>query len=172
MRYFRGTSKLSLTISANGSGILKLLVDASFAVHPNMRGHSVEVLSLDRRFPIVSSTKHNINTRIYTETELLDVDNIMPFSAQGYNVRDNQEWEGLDQQKKKHINICYFFITDRFKNSEVSVVWWPKGDMIGNYMTKPLQGAMFSKFRYQIMAVIPAADTGPGKFKIENLRKA
>jgi len=37
--------------------------------------------------------------------------------------------------------------------------------MIGDFMTKPLQGALFRKFRDQIMGVIPARDPGPGKPK-------
>jgi hypothetical protein len=37
-------------------------VDAAFAVHPNMRGHSGGGLSLGRGFPIVSSTKQKLNT--------------------------------------------------------------------------------------------------------------
>ena len=32
-------------------------------------------------------------------------------------------------------------------------------------MTKPLQGALFRKFRDQIMGVVPASDPGPGKVK-------
>jgi hypothetical protein len=35
--------------------------------------------------------------------------------------------------------------------------------MIGDYATKPLQGALFRKFRDQIMGVTPARDRGPGK---------
>jgi hypothetical protein len=36
--------------------------------------------------------------------------------------------------------------------------------MIGNYATKPLQGALFRKFRDLIMGVVlPAQDPGPGK---------
>jgi hypothetical protein len=35
--------------------------------------------------------------------------------------------------------------------------------MIGDYTTKPLQGALFQKFRDQIMGVTPARDPGPGK---------
>jgi hypothetical protein len=35
--------------------------------------------------------------------------------------------------------------------------------MIGDYATKPLQGALFRKFRDQIMGVTPAKDPGPGK---------
>jgi hypothetical protein len=35
--------------------------------------------------------------------------------------------------------------------------------MIGDYATKPLQGAIFRKFRDHIMGVTPARDPGPGK---------
>jgi hypothetical protein len=37
------------------------------------------------------------------------------------------------------------------------------GDMISNFMTKPLEGALFWNFRDQIIEVIPARDPGPGK---------
>jgi hypothetical protein len=46
MRYIRGTRTMPLILSANGSGILKLWVEASFVVHPNMRGHLGGGLSL------------------------------------------------------------------------------------------------------------------------------
>ena len=106
-------------------------------------------------------------------------------AAQWYNFRDNHLHQDINSsiilencgkasisKREKHINIPYFFITNRFNNSEVSVVQWPIGDMIDNYITKPLQGAMFSKFRDQIMVVIPAADTGQLKVKVEHFRKA
>jgi hypothetical protein len=50
----------------------------------------------------------------------------------------------------------------------VSLVWCPTGDMISNFMTKPLQGALFQKFTDQIMGMILAWDPGPGKFKLGN----
>jgi hypothetical protein len=65
-------------------------------------------------------------------------------------------------KRTKHINIWYLFITDRVSKEEVSVVWCPTGNMIGDYATKPLQGALFQKFRDQIMGVTPARDPGPG----------
>jgi hypothetical protein len=43
------------------------------------------------------------------------------------------------------------------------VVWCPTGDMIGYYAIEPLQGALFRKFRDQIMGVTPAQYLGPGK---------
>jgi hypothetical protein len=96
--------------------------------------------------------------------------------AQGYQVQDNilfqdnksailleKNGKALSSKRTKHINIRYFFITDRVNKGDVSLVWCPTGDMIGDFMTKPLQGALFRKFRDQIMGVVPAQDPGPGK---------
>jgi hypothetical protein len=62
MKYLRGTRTLPLILSANGTSILKCWVDAAFAVHLNMQGHSGGGLSLGRGFPIVSLTKQKLNT--------------------------------------------------------------------------------------------------------------
>jgi hypothetical protein len=62
MKYLRGSRKLPLILGANGTGILKWWVDAAFAVHPNMQGHSGGGLSLGRGFPNMSSTKQKLNT--------------------------------------------------------------------------------------------------------------
>jgi hypothetical protein len=125
---------MSLILSANGSGILKWWVDASFAVHPNMCGHSGGGLSLGRGFPIVSSTKQKLKTQISTETEIVGADDFMSaicwtryfMKAQGYGVKDNvlfqdnkssilleNNGKASSRKRTKHINIRYFFITNR-----------------------------------------------------------
>jgi len=43
--------------------------------------------------------------------------------------------------------------------------------MIGDYATKPLQGALFKKFRDQIMGVVPAQEPGTGKKKKKPKKK-
>jgi hypothetical protein len=132
----------------------------------------------------VSSTKQKLNTRSSTETEIVGADDFMPaicwtryfMKAQGYGVKDNvlfqdnkssilleKNGKASSSKRMKHINIQYFFITDRVKKEEVSVVWCPTGGMIGDFATKPLQGALFRKFRDHIMGVTPARDPGPGK---------
>jgi hypothetical protein len=166
MRYLRGSRKMPLILSANGSHILKWWVDASFAVHPNLRGHSGGGLSWGRGFPIVGFTKQKLNTRSSTEAELVGADDFMPaicwtqhfMEAQGYHVDDNilyqdnkssilleKNGRASSSKRTKHINIRYFFITDRISKNELSVVWCPTGNMIGDYATKPLQGAVFKK---------------------------
>ena len=71
--------------------------------------------------------------------------------------------KSLSSKYTKHINICYFFITDRITKSEIFVVWCLTGDMTGDYMTNPLQSVLFRKFRDQIIEVVPAQNPGPGK---------
>ena len=110
-------------------------VDASFAVHPNMRSHTGGVFTMGRGFPInISSTKQKLNTRSSTESELGAVDDMMPFvlwtcyflMAQGYGVTENlllqdnrssmlleRNGKASSSKRTRHINIRYFFITDR-----------------------------------------------------------
>jgi hypothetical protein len=89
--------------------------------------------------------------------------------VQGYNTKDNflfqdnkssilleKNGKASSSKRTKQINIRYFFITDRVSKEEVSVVWCPMGDIIGDYATKPLQEALFRKFRDQILGVTPA----------------
>jgi hypothetical protein len=186
MKYLRGRHMLPLTLSAKGTAILKWWVDAALAVHPNMQGHSVGGLSLGRGFPIMSSTKQKLNTRSSMESEIVGANDFMPaicwtqyfMEAQGYQVQENilfqdsksaifleKNGKALSSKHTKHINIRYFFIADCINKRGISLVWCPTGDMIGDFMTKPLQGALFWKFREQILGVVPAQDPGPGKTK-------
>jgi hypothetical protein len=58
-------------------------------------------------------------------------------------------------KRTKHIAIRYFFVTDRIKAGEISPKWCPTGEMIADFLTKPLQGVMFCKFRDLLMGVVP-----------------
>ena len=42
--YLQSTRKLPLVLGAGNTGVLHWYVDASFAVHPNMRGHTGGVM--------------------------------------------------------------------------------------------------------------------------------
>ena len=140
---------------------------------------------MGRGFPLVSSTKQKLNTRSSTEAEIVGEDDFMPaicwtryfLQAQGYDVVDNilfqdnksailleKNGKASSSKRTKHINIRYFFITDRARNGEVSIDWCPTGEMVGDYMTKPLQGALFRRFRDIIMGIAPTI-TRPKKMK-------
>ena len=68
IKYIRKTIYLPLILSANGSGFLKWWIDASYAVHPNMREITGVGISMGRLFPIVTSIKNNLNNHSSTES--------------------------------------------------------------------------------------------------------
>ena len=102
-----------------------------------------------------------MNTKISNEANLVRVEDILTqviwtqyfLKEQGYEIRDNviytdnQIFIRLDKNgrrsssnRKRYINIRYYFITDRITKEEASV------DTIGVYFTKALQGSQFSCF--------------------------
>ena len=86
--------------------------------------------------------------------------------AQGYTVHDSVVYQdnqsaillekngrGSSSKRTRHINIRYFFVTDRIQSKELNVEYCPTGNMTGDFFTKPLQGAKFREFRDRIMNV-------------------
>jgi hypothetical protein len=53
------------------------------------------------------------------------------------------------------MNIGYFFIVDRAKNGELRIKYCPTKKVIGDFFTKPLQGAQFYILHDDIMNVDP-----------------
>jgi hypothetical protein len=174
MEYLQAERLWPLILSADGSGVLMWYVDASFAVHLNMHSHTGGGLTMGRGFPPVSSTKQKLNTRSSTESELVGVDDMMPIVvwsryflvAQGYGVtqnillQDNKSSILLEKngrassgKRTRHINIRYYFITDRINMKEIEVEWCPTKEMVADFMTKPLQGHHFRRLRDLIMGM-------------------
>ena len=142
MYYLHGTKDLPLILGADSTGIVKWFVDASFAVHPNMRSHTGGAVTLGRGCPIAVSTKQKLNTRSSTKSELVGVDDLMPsilwtrkfLKAQGYNVSENivyqdnrssilleKNGKAMRCKRTRHILIHYFFVTDRIAKGELTI---------------------------------------------------
>jgi len=51
----------------------------------------------------------------------------------------------------KHLNCCYFSVSDEIIKGSKSIEYCPTTDMISIILTKPLQGKLFVKFRKAIM---------------------
>ncbi len=54
-------------------------------------------------------------------------------------------------KRTHHINIRYFFITDRVKNNELQIEYCPTEDMVADFLMKPLQDKLFYKLHKIIM---------------------
>ena len=159
--------------------IMKWWVDASFAVHHDMKSHTGGSLSLGRGAVYGTSTKQKINTTSSTEAETVGIHEVLPqipwtryfMEAQGYGIEDSIVYQdnqsaillakngrGSSSKRTRHINIRYFFVADRIASKEVKVEYCPTGDMVADYFTKPLQGSLFKKFRDFIMNCDPSPD--------------
>ncbi len=68
VKYLWSTVDLPLILGVMSGGVLHWYVDAAFAVHPNMRGHSGGAMALGLGFPISSSDKQKLNTCSSTES--------------------------------------------------------------------------------------------------------
>ena len=51
------------------------------------------------------------------------------------------------------MDVHYFFVTDRIQRGKLTTEWCPTLEMIADYMTKPLQGKMFTKFCDMVMGI-------------------
>ena len=118
------------------------------------------------------STKENINTCSSTEAKLIAVDELMLqvlwtnyfLHEQGVSIKNTVMYQdntsaillannGKTSSSKhmKHINVCYFFITDRIRMKEAQVVYCPMNGMVVDYFTKLLHSSKFLKFCQLIM---------------------
>ena len=176
VEYLRGTHDLPLVLGANDTGVLSWYVDASFAVHPDMKGHTGGAFTLGIGCPVIVSTKQKLNTRSSTESELVGVDDLMPqilwvrlfMKAQGFKVVDNIVYQdnksaillerngrASSSKRTRHIEIRYYFATDRIAKKDLSIEWCPTSKMLADFMTKPLQGKAFLQLRDMIMGRVP-----------------
>jgi hypothetical protein len=79
IKYLQLTIFIPLVLGWDGTGQLKWSVDASFAIHKDMRSHTGAVITLGQGALMSMSLKQKINTKSSTEAELVGVDDAMNF---------------------------------------------------------------------------------------------
>ena len=125
------TIHLPFILTMNKNGISEWWIDASFAIHDDMKSRTGMVFSLGKGTIVAGSTKQKIMTGSSTEAELVAVADAMPkiiwcrhfMEAQGcivediYVYQDNQSAMLLERNSMKsvgkgtrHIKIKYFII--------------------------------------------------------------
>ena len=94
VKYLQGTWDMILTLGLQNDGAMTWWVDASYAVHNDMKGHPGGTMSLGHGSIYSSSTKQKLVSRSSTDAELIGVFDIMPqlmwtgnfMRAQGMNL--------------------------------------------------------------------------------------
>jgi hypothetical protein len=172
LEYIKGTIDLEYILGADDLTKLRTWVDASYAVHPDMRSHTGGVMSFGTGGLAGKSWKQKLNVKSSTEAETVGASDYLPHTlwvqmfmqAQGYDLAENileQDNESAIKlaingrssagTKSRHIDIRYFWIKDRVKEGNIRVRHCPTLQMLGDFFTKPLQGALFRKFRDVIL---------------------
>ena len=171
LKYLKGTKQLYLTLEVDNTGIITWYVDAAFAVHHNMRSHTGGTMTMGKGSVISKSIKQKLNTKSSTEAELVGADDISGqllltryfLQDHGYDMKsvlmqDNKSSillleNGRESSSKRtrHLNIRYYFLTDRIKKNELKVQYCSTDDMLADFFTKPLQGMKFRKMRNKIL---------------------
>ena len=178
MRYIQATIDLKLRLTPHSLDLLLWWVDAAYAVHPDMRGHSGATMSLGAGSIFSGSTAQKINTRSSTESEVVGVYDYLPnmlwhahfLAAQrGKDVntvlhQDNtsamlleKNGRGSSTKRTKHMDVRYFYIADCIARGEVSLKHCPTTEMLADFFSKPLQGQLFFKFRALLMNIDPSS---------------
>lgn len=91
MRYLDDTKDLMLTISADGSFNIYWWVDASFAVHPDMKSHTITGCRM-RVCDFRTSVRQKLVGRSSTEAELIGVHDVLPQILWTRNFLLSQGW--------------------------------------------------------------------------------
>ena len=130
MEYMQLKQWLPLTLESYDVLILKWLVDASYAMHNDFLSHTGATLSLGKGYPYSKSSKQKLNTKSYTEADLVGLGDMMTMiictiyfmEDQRYHISDNivnqdnqstmllsRNGKASSGKRTKHINIRYLF---------------------------------------------------------------
>jgi hypothetical protein len=181
LEYIHGTLNLVLTIGALDLSTLYTFVDAAYGVHPDMRSQTGGVTSFGHGGIICRASKQKLNTKSSTEAELIGASDYMSntlwvhhfMEAQGYPIRtsffeqDNESAIKLARngrasagQRSRHINIRHFWIKDCLEQDHITMRHCDTESMLADFLTKPLQGTLFRKFRDVILGYQPLSLLG------------
>jgi hypothetical protein len=186
-------------VAADDLSKLLTWVDASYAIHHDMRGHTGGAMSFGTGIIHGKASKQKLNTKSSTETEVVGASDYLPYNmwmqnfmeAQGYTLsenvyyQDNQSAMLMEKNGRnsctgnsRHIHIRYFFIKDQVDGGKIQIVYCPTGQMLADYFTKPLQGKLFHLFRAVIMGwahidtlkeILKDAPSSVPKERVENM---
>eukprot|EP00957_Ditylum_brightwellii_P062922 4774542-Ditylum_brightwellii.AAC.1 len=66
-------------------------------------------------------------------------------------MRLEKNRKGKSGKRTRHINIRYFFVTNKIASGELTVKYCLTELMVADFYTKPLQGKLFRVFRNRIL---------------------
>jgi len=168
LQYIRGTLNLERIVSMQLLGEIDIYIDASHGAHWDKKGQTGGCVSVGDGVIHARSSKQQINTKSSTETELVGNSDYLTYPIwiirflreQGCHMiekrlhQDNESTIKMLKngtkscgKKSRHVDIRYFWTTDRIKEMGIKVIHCATEKMLGDFFTKPLQGSLFRNMR-------------------------
>ena len=176
LEYIKGSIDEEYTIGADNFTTIRTWIDASFAVHPDMKSHTGGVMSYGRGGFACKSTKQKTTMKSSTHAELVGVSDYLPqtiwvtqfMRVQGYPPLENfleQDNESAIKlatngrtsagAKSRHLDIRYFWIKENLETMGTTVRHCRTLKMLGDFFTKPQQGTLFRTMRDVVLGKLP-----------------
>ena len=175
IQYIRGTQHMGIRFEVHEPIHVTAYIDASFAIHPDMKSHTDSVITLGKGAIYAKSETQRLMTKSGTEAELValsDAANQVLWTRDFLEsqehpqppalvYQDNQSTIQLirndcsNSERTRHVDIRYFFLHDRITIGDIDIIYLPTTDMIAYISTKPLQSELFRKLRKELLNIPP-----------------
>ena len=165
LEYLYGTFNLPLILGADDIHTMYTFVDASYAVHEDMKSHTGRVITFRRGGIACKSAKQKSVTKSSTQAKLVGASEYLPstiwvqyfLQAQSfphhtdYFEQDNQSAIRLGRnghasasQRSRHINIRYFFINDGLHTDNITLRYVKPNICSQSFCLNRSKGACFA----------------------------
>ena len=92
-------------------------------------------------------------TKLFLEAQGIAVERNVLYQDNKSTILLQENGKKSSSKRTRALNIRYFFLTDQVQKGNIAIEYCPTLDMIGDFMTKPLQGQLFVKLKN--LAVFP-----------------
>ena len=155
LKYLSQTIDDRRVIAADNLRKMETFVDSLHAVHPDMRGHTGGLVTFGTGVLSHMSSKQKMNSRSTNKSEVVGNSEYLPrniwfdnfLAEQGYPLLSNifyQDNEGAEKMakngriscssKSRHINIKFFWITDRVKQGKITIEHCHTDNMLADFL--------------------------------------
>jgi len=179
LAYLKGTADLKLTHNCNSDSVSKLFafVDASYAIHKDMKGHTGAWFTDMMNNPFFwSSSKQKVMGKSSTDTEIIGVHCHMNSMEQLKSLHDEitggkdpivlfqdnlsakflMEHGDSSSDKSKHMKVRYFYIKEKVDEGIIEIQHKGTDEMWADLLTKPITNKKkFALMRSKILNLQP-----------------
>lgn len=162
LSYLKSTKSLRLTHTCTNNGPKKLLfafIDASYAIHDDMKGHSgCLIFDESNNLLFASSTKQKLMSKSSTDAEIIAVHSSMNIIEEMRDLfndlndsneatcvyQDNlsakflMEHGDSSSDKSKHMKVRYFYIKEKVDDNIINIAYRDTKRMWADLLTKPI----------------------------------